>query len=237
MDYYRQANSRGHANYGWLDTKHSFSFGSYYDPKHMGISALRVINDDTIAPETGFDMHPHKNMEIISYILEGEVEHTDSMGHTCKISAGEVQHLSAGTGIRHAEINRSQDQNLRLLQIWLLPNQKSLKPSYDQRRINSNGPITPLVTRDGREGSLKMHQDASLSKIELKPGEEFKLQFKNRIGYLHCISGSVQATSDLNQAIDLNQADGLGVIRADQLFLQAKNEKFDALWFDLPDLK
>ena len=229
MDYIRTADSRGHANFGWLDSRHTFSFGSYYDPKYMGISALRVINDDTVSGGAGFDTHGHRDMEIISYVLEGAIAHRDSMGNQFVIPAGEVQRMSAGSGVTHSEYNASADETLRFLQIWIQPNVRSISPSYEQAYIEQNGALTPLVTPDGRDGSLSMHQDASLYRLRLAAGESHTLALDERAGYLHVIKGTAQSGTH-----QLSAGDGIGLISSERLELRSGSEGFEALWFDLP---
>ena len=157
MIYHRPSYERGSANFGWLDSKHSFSFGNYYDPEHMGVSALRVINDDTVTPGAGFGKHGHRDMEIISYVLDGAIEHKDSQGNQFVVKAGEVQRMSAGTGITHSEFNHSEDDALRFLQIWIIPNEMGIEPEYEQKLIEQNGKMTPLASPDGVDGSLTIH--------------------------------------------------------------------------------
>lgn len=233
MFYYRAAESRGKANFGWLNSQHTFSFGEYYDGDHMGISTLRVINDDVVAPGAGFGNHGHRDMEIISYILEGSIEHKDSMGNQFTVPAGEVQRMSAGTGIMHSEFNASKTEQLKFLQIWITPNVTGIKPSYEQMPIVQSSTMTALVTPDGRDGSLSMHQDASIHRLKLKAGESYDLitpteNEAERIGYLHVIEGR-----SVNVGQDLKAGDGLGIIK-DQLSITAGNDGLVALWFDLP---
>ncbi|WP_105102696.1 pirin family protein [Microbulbifer pacificus] len=228
MLYQRRADERGRANFGWLDSRHTFSFGRYYDPKHMGISVLRVINDDTVAPGAGFDAHGHRDMEIISYILSGAIEHQDSMGNEFVVPAGDVQRMTAGTGITHSEYNHSKTDPLKFLQIWIVPNQRNLPPGYEQKTIPQSGRLTPLVTPDGRDGSLTVHQDASIFRAQLEAGEQLTLNTGQRMGYLHVITGSVQASGN-----SLSAGDGVGVID-EPLELIAGEPGITALWFDLP---
>lgn len=228
MFYYRAADARGKVNLGWLNTHHTFSFGNYYDPDHMGISTLRVINDDTIAPGAGFGMHGHRDMEIISYIISGSIEHKDSMGNQFVVPAGDVQKMSAGTGVMHSEYNASKTEPLKLLQIWISPNVKGIKPSYEQMPIKQTSAMIPLVTPDGRDGSLTIQQDASLSRLQLKAGESYDLVAQKRVGYLHVIEGG-----SVNVGKGLKAGDGLGIIK-DQLSVIAGDKGLVALWFDLP---
>lgn len=230
MYYFRYENERGRANFGWLDSKHSFSFGHYYDPKHMGLSALRVINDDTVKPGAGFETHGHRDMEIISYVLEGSIEHKDSMGKQYVVPAGDVQRMSAGTGVTHSEFNHSKNKPLRFLQIWVQPNKKGISPSYEQKTIVQKGPLTPLVTPDGRDDTLSMQQDASLYRLQLEAGEKLKLDTLQRPGYLHIISGAADVNNNA-----LKSGDALGASQ-EKLNISAINN-LTALWFDLPNLE
>ncbi|MDF2180114.1 pirin family protein [Aliiglaciecola sp. CAU 1673] len=229
MDYIRPAVNRGRANFGWLDSRHTFSFGHYYDPKHMGLSALRVINDDQVRGGAGFDTHGHRDMEIISYVLEGALEHKDSTGNQFTIPAGDVQLMSAGSGIMHSEFNASKTDPVHFLQIWIQPNVRGTEPGYQQARIEQKGPLTPLVTPDGRDGTLSMHQDASLSRLILEANEQLTLEVGERSGYLHIISGQAKV-----QAQTFAAGDGIGITKSRQISLQAGTDGLHALWFDLP---
>ncbi len=232
MYYLRPAQERGHANFGWLDSKHTFSFGHYYDPKHMGFSVLRVINDDTVRAGAGFDTHGHRDMEIISYILEGAIEHRDSMGNTFVVPAGEVQHMSAGTGVTHSEYNHSKTENLKFLQIWIQPNKRGVEPSYQQKKIEQTEQLTPLVTPNGHDNSLTIQQDASLSRLQLNADESFILETESKPGYLHIIDGDLT----INDSQQLNNGDGLGAFQ-ETLEIRSGNDGVTALWFDLPNNK
>lgn len=161
----RRATERGHANHGWLDTWHTFSFAGYRDPRHMGYRTLRVINDDKVAPGHGFGTHPHADMEIVTYVLGGQLQHRDSMGTGSIIEPGEVQRMTAGTGVTHSEINPSRSEPLHLLQIWILPEERRLRPSYEQKRFTDEerrGRLRLVASRDGRDGSVTIHQDAAM---------------------------------------------------------------------------
>ncbi len=188
----RRAHERGHANHGWLDSHHTFSFADYYDPQHMGVSALRVINDDRVLPESGFDTHPHRNMEIISYVLEGAIEHKDTMGFHTQLKAGEVQVMSAGTGIYHSEFNATRDEPLHFLQIWIKPATAGIAPSYDQKDFSGAHGIKLIVSPDGRDGSLKIHQDACLYKVLLKQETSRTPLAAGRTYYLHVACGGLE---------------------------------------------
>ena len=235
MNYLRRNEERGQASFGWLDSKHSFSFGHYYDPQHMGVSVLRVINDDTVAPGAGFDTHGHQNMEIISYVLEGTIEHKDSTGNHYQIPAGEVQRMSAGTGVTHSEYNASKVAPLKFLQIWIQPKDIDIEPSYEQRAIEQSAALTPLVTPDGEADSLHIHQDARIYRLRLTAGEAAALTSRGNHGYLHIIKGS--ADVQLNDSITaLAAGDALGgsLDSAVNVQVQTCSDDFEALWFELP---
>src|SRR5215813_3589134 len=170
----RLAQDRGHAQHGWLDSYHTFSFADYYDPHHMGFWALRVINEDRVQPGRGFGTHPHRDMEIISYVLEGVLEHKDSLGTGSVIAPGEVQRMSAGTGVTHSEFNPSQVEPVHFLQVWILPERTGLPPSYEQRAFpaaEKQGKLRLVASRDGRAGSVTVHQAVDLYTSVLAPGE------------------------------------------------------------------
>ena len=228
----RKANERGHANHGWLDTYHTFSFADYYDPQHMGVSNLRVINDDTVAPGSGFAKHGHNDMEIISYVLEGALEHKDSMGNGSVIRPGDVQRMSAGNGVTHSEYNHSTAEPVHFLQIWLQPNVVGVEPSYDQRHFpieNRRGRWALLVSPDGRDGSIATHQDALMFSTLLAPGETLDYRFDTgRQGYLHLARGQLRVGK-----ITLRQGDGLKLQKHELLTLMGI-EDAEVLLFDLP---
>jgi hypothetical protein len=161
----RKASERGHANHGWLDSWHSFSFADYHDPAHVSFGPLRVINEDRVQPGRGFGMHGHRDMEIVSYVLAGELEHQDSMGNGSVIRPGDVQRMSAGTGVLHSEFNPSREAPVHFLQIWVMPRENGIRPSYEQKRIatgSRNGSLAPIATPDGRGGSVTIHADANI---------------------------------------------------------------------------
>jgi quercetin 2,3-dioxygenase len=166
----RPGEARGRADFGWLDSRHTFSFGQYFDPRHMGFGALRVINEDRVAPGGGFPPHPHADMEILSYVLDGALAHKDSIGNGTVIRPRELQRMTAGTGIRHSEFNHSAAAPVHFLQIWILPERAGLAPGYEQKSFELDGAFRLLASRDGREGSVTLHQDAALWAAELGPG-------------------------------------------------------------------
>ena len=191
----RKAGDRGHAQHGWLDSFHTFSFADYYDPQHMGFRSLRVMNEDWVQPDTGFGMHPHRDMEIVTYVLEGALEHRDSLGSGGVLRPGELQHMSAGTGIRHSEFNPSASEPVHLYQIWLLPDRRGLAPSYDQRTFDEKerrGRFQVVASADGRDGSLLIHQDAEILLATLKEGEEVRHPIApGRHAWLQVLRGAV----------------------------------------------
>jgi len=190
----RLSESRGHADHGWLKARHTFSFADYYDPEWMGFRSLRVINDDIIAPGMGFGTHPHRDMEIITFLISGLLEHKDSMGNGRVIRPGEVQYMSAGSGVRHSEFNPSKDTETHLLQIWITPDEAGVEPCYADRSLADApaGKLHLVASRTGREGSFKIHQDADLWLARLEPGDSPRHAFASgRAGWLHVATGEV----------------------------------------------
>lgn len=190
----RRANDRGLTDFGWLHSRHSFSFGDYYDPAHMGYRSLRVINDDRVAPGGGFPMHPHRDMEILTCVVAGRLEHRDSMGNGTVIRPGEWQKMSAGTGVRHSEFNPSADEPVHLLQIWLLPDRRGLTPEYDQKPFpaaDRRGRFRVVASNDGRDGSIRLHQDAVLASAAVGPGERAGYPLAaGRGAWVHVVTGT-----------------------------------------------
>jgi redox-sensitive bicupin YhaK (pirin superfamily) len=229
----RPAEERGQARLGWLDSRHSFSFGHYYDPKQMGFGPLRVINEDRVIPGAGFDTHGHRDMEIISYVLEGALEHKDSIGTGSVIRPGDVQRMSAGTGVRHSEFNHSQEAPVHFLQIWLLPQQEGLTPSYEQKNFAPSekaGKLRLIVSPDGRDGSLTMHQDAAIYAAVLMEGDKIDFALKTgRRAWVQIVRGSL----DLNGQW-LRTGDGAGITDLSALSIVAHSDDTEFLLFDLP---
>ncbi len=227
----RNASERGRASFGWLDSRHTFSFGNYYDPRHMGFSSLRVINDDIVKPGAGFDTHGHRDMEIISLVLEGSIAHKDSEANVQVLPAGEFQLMSAGSGIRHSEYNASKTDKLRFLQIWIEPKTHGGKPGYQQKRFSQKQGITKIVTPTGKGGTLAIKQNAYLSQLILAPDmtETYRVA-EGRQVYIHQIDGELLADETL-----LEGGDGAKVSRQSSITLKnCGNKPVKALIFDLP---
>jgi redox-sensitive bicupin YhaK (pirin superfamily) len=226
----RPSRERGHLNHGWLDTYHTFSFSGYRDPKHTHFRSLRVINEDRVAPGQGFGEHPHQDMEILTCVLSGELQHRDSMGNGSIIRPGEWQRMSAGKGIFHSEYNPSADKPVHLLQIWLFPDTKGIEPEYDQRDF-SDRPANAwrLVTSpDGRDNSMRIHQDALLSTAKLTSGHTLCYDLNvSRHAWLHVVSGSVQVGE-----MTLGAGDALGISEQSAVELTS-TEDAEVLLFDL----
>jgi quercetin 2,3-dioxygenase len=216
----RKAAERGHFDYGWLDTFHTFSFSDYHDPANMGFRALRVMNDDRVQPGQGFGMHGHRDMEIVTYVLEGALEHRDSLGNGSVLRAGEVQHMTAGTGVRHSEFNPSQREWLHLYQIWLLPERKGLKPGYEQLGVGEEekrGRFRLVASPDGADGSLTIHQDARLFLASLLPGQAISHEIeRGRAAWLQILQGRVHSLGN-----DLAAGDGVAVTDEKTVAVQA----------------
>jgi len=227
----RKSHERGHANHGWLDSYHTFSFADYYDPHEMGFGSLRVINEDRVAPKAGFPTHPHRDMEIVTYILEGELAHQDSMGNGSVIRVGDVQRMTAGTGIRHSEFNASEHLPVHLLQIWIEPDEAGLTPSYEQKHFplaEKQGRFRLIASRDGREGSVTIHQDAAIYAAVLSTEQTLTYDLDPaRRAYLHMARGRV----NLN-GYPLDAGDGAKINGPETLTLSAL-EAAEILLFDL----
>jgi redox-sensitive bicupin YhaK (pirin superfamily) len=191
----RPAAERGHADHGWLDTRHTFSFASYHDPRHMGFRSLRVINEDRVQPAEGFGTHAHRDMEILTWVLDGALEHKDSMGNGSVIRPGDLQRMSAGTGVTHSEFNPSREVRVHFLQIWLLPRERGLPPGYEQKRFPQEarrGRLRLIAAGDGREGAVTIHQDADVWTALLQPGESVRHALApGRYAWLHVARGAV----------------------------------------------
>jgi quercetin 2,3-dioxygenase len=201
----RKAEERGHANHGWLDTYHTFSFAGYYDPEHMGFRTLRVINDDTIAPGAGFGTHPHRDMEIITYVLSGALEHKDSMGNGRIIKPGEFQYMAAGTGIQHSEFNPDQTQPGHLLQIWLLPDRSGLKPRYAEKNLAQARPgeLNLVASKTGRDHSMAINQDVDLYLARLAAGKNVSHPLRpERHAWVHVAEGKARVNGQTLKAGD-----------------------------------
>jgi len=227
----RPASERGHADHGWLQTWHSFSFGSYQDPRHMGFRSLRVINDDIVAAGQGFGMHGHRDMEIVTWVLAGALEHRDSLGSGSVLRPGDIQRMSAGRGIRHSEFNPSDTEPLRLLQIWLLPEREGLEPSYEEAHVplaQRQGELRLIVDPEGRDGSLRIHQDARIFTAMLAAGEEVKQPLAaGRHAWVQVASGRLSCGD-----LELARGDGAAVSEEPELRLRAA-EPSEILVFDL----
>ena len=228
----RRAEDRGRYRNDWLDSRHTFSFGEYYDPEHMGVSILRVINDDRVAAGAGFPTHPHRDMEIVSYVLEGALEHRDSMGNGSVIRAGDVQRMSAGTGVTHSEFNPSDEQPTRFLQIWLLPTERGVDPCYGQKYFapeEKQGRLRLLVSPDGDDGSIAINSDARVYGTLLGDGEAVVQEFRpGRMGYVQVARGSIRIGEER-----LEEGDGASVSGQDRLVITG-NGTAEVLLFDLP---
>ena len=228
----RQAESRGHADHGWLDTYHTFSFGSYYDPAHMGFRNLRVINEDRVSPGQGFGTHPHHDMEIVSYVISGALAHRDSMGNGSTIRPGDVQRMSAGTGVTHSEFNGSRSEMVHFLQIWLLPSQRGIQPGYEQKSFSTaekEGTLRLIASPDGRDGSVTIHTDASIYAGVFSVGQRAQLALApERHSYVHVVKGQVVVGGHA-----LKAGDGLAISGEASVVVEGKASG-EVLVFDLP---
>ena len=227
----RRAEERGRANFGWLDSRHSFSFGHYFDEKHMGFGPLRVINDDRVAGGGGFPTHPHADMEIVSYVLDGGLEHKDSLGTGSVVRPGDVQRMSAGSGVRHSEFNASQTDPVHFLQLWIVPEKRGLAPSYEQKTFSDadkRGKLRLVGSRDGRDGSVTIHRDVDFYATVLGDGDKVAHELKpGRIAWVQVARG----TATLNGE-QLYPGDGVGIEDAQKLELVGTSES-EVLVFDM----
>src|SRR5437867_2589783 len=226
----RKAEERGHFNHGWLDTYHTFSFADYYDPEFMGFRTLRVINEDKVAPGRGFGTHSHRDMEIVTYVLDGALEHRDSMGTGSVIRPGEVQRMSAGTGVLHSEINPSRSEPVHLLQIWILPERRGIQPEYEQKTFPAEerkDKLRLVASKDGKEGALKIHQDAKLFAGTLADGQTITYDLPSgRYAWLQVARGTVEVNGQM-----LNAGDGAAI--EDERTITLRGRDAEVLLFDL----
>jgi redox-sensitive bicupin YhaK (pirin superfamily) len=237
----RRSGERGVTEIGWLDSRHTFSFGDYRDPGHVHFRSLRVINEDRVAPRSGFPTHPHADMEIVTYVVSGALQHRDSMGNGSAITPGEVQRMTAGTGIAHSEMNSSRTDPVHLLQIWILPERRGLTPGYEQKRFpdeERRGRLRLVAARDGRDGAVTIHQDASLFAATLPAGARVEHPLaKGRGAWLQLIRGELDLTTDgapgvVTRATRLSAGDGAAIEDVSHLSIQASSEA-ELLLFDL----
>ena len=232
MNTIRRANERGHAEHGWLNSYHSFSFADYHDPQHVEFGPLRVINEDRVAAGAGFGTHPHRDMEIISYVLSGELAHKDSMGNGSVIGPGDVQRMSAGTGVRHSEFNASPTQQLHFLQIWIKPNVLGIDPSYEEKHFadgDRQGRLLLIASPEGREGSVLIHQDALLYAGSFDGDERASLELKRtRRSYVHVVRGEVRVNG-----LELEAGDALKITDSAEVRIE-EGRASEVLVFDLP---
>ena len=228
----RKSDQRGYADHGWLKSFHSFSFADYYDTKHMGFGPLRVINEDRVAAGMGFGKHGHRDMEIISYVLDGALAHEDSMGNGSAIKPGDVQRMSAGTGVTHSEFNHSKTGATHFLQIWIMPNVTGIEPSYEEKHfdaVSKRGQLRLIGSSNGREGSVVIHQDASLYAGLFDDSEKAEISLaKGRLGYVHVARGSVAVNGQTLSAGDAAKLTDVSQVRID------KGQNAEVLVFDLP---
>lgn len=228
----RKAADRGVSKFSWLNSQHTFSFGGYRDPEHMGFSDLRVINDDRVVPGAGFGTHSHRDMEIVSYVLSGELAHKDSMGTGSVIRPGDVQRMSAGTGVSHSEMNYSDEQPVHFLQIWIIPDTQGLPPGYEQKHFDSSERQDQwrlVGSRDGRDGSVTIHQDVNLYTSTLNAGANLTYRLESdRRAWLHVARGTVQLNGQ-----EMSEGDGAEIAQVDPLNLTAVADDSEVLLFDL----
>jgi redox-sensitive bicupin YhaK (pirin superfamily) len=227
----RKASERGHANHGWLDSYHTFSFAEYYDENHMGFGPLRVINDDTVAGGGGFPPHPHRDMEIISYVIDGALQHRDNMGNGSVIKPGDVQRMSAGPGVVHAEYNASKGDPVHFLQIWIMPKERGLPSGYEQKFFSDEekrGKLRLVASPDGAEGSVRIQQDAKLYASVLSAGQKVEHTISaRRKGWLHVVTGGVELNGQA-----LGAGDGVAISGEEKLSITSRDEG-EVLLFDM----
>ena len=225
------ADSRGAADHGWLKAKHSFSFADYHDPERMGFGSIRVINEDRIEPSQGFGTHPHNDMEIVTYIIDGALEHKDSMGNGSVIHAGDVQRMTAGTGVRHSEFNHSETETVHLLQIWILPQELSLQPGYEQQHFDREDKLNQwrlIASSDGRNSSMRVHQAVDLYASVLEADKQLQHSVApGHSGYLQIVSGTVTANGE-----QLGAGDGAAINDVAELMVEVSSEA-EAILFDM----
>lgn len=229
-----KADTRGHANHGWLNSHHTFSFANYYNPDRMHFGVLRVLNDDTVAPGMGFGTHPHDNMEIISIPLEGDLEHKDSMGNTSVIKHGDIQVMSAGSGITHSEYNRNKDSEVKFLQIWVFPNQKNVTPRYDQITLNINdrhNKFQQILSPNKEDAGVWIHQDAwfHLGKFDKGIKTDYSIKKKNNGAYFFILNGEATVNGQA-----LGKRDGFGIWGTDKIEITSNNDNTEILIMDVP---
>jgi redox-sensitive bicupin YhaK (pirin superfamily) len=226
----RRSAERGHGDHGWLDSRHTFSFADYFDPAHTNFGALRVINEDVVAPGRGFGLHPHRDMEIVSYVLSGELEHADSLGNRGVIRAGEIQRISAGSGIRHSEANPSRETPVHFLQVWITPSSPGGEPSYEQRSIRAvPGALRPIVTRDGRNGTIAIRQDAAILAGSFPAGGRATHELlTGRRVWVQMARGGATLNGER-----LEQGDGAGITGVGEIVLELEAGA-EVLLFDVP---
>jgi redox-sensitive bicupin YhaK (pirin superfamily) len=230
----RRAGDRGRSRFDWLDSRHTFSFGEYRDPRHMGFHTLRVINDDRVGPGGGFGLHPHRDMEIISYVLEGALEHQDNMGHRKLIPAGDLQSMSAGRGVVHSEFNHSKEEPVHFLQIWILPRERGIPPAYHQRAFppqEKRGKLRLVAGPKGGEGTLEIHQDAQVFITLLERGDQVQQPIpRGRHVWVHVVRGNLVVNGE-----PAAEGDGVALESEERLTIEAGEDQGEALVFDLGD--
>lgn len=227
----KRSEDRGHLDHGWLDTYHSFSFGEYYDPRNMGYRSLRVINEDVVAPGQGFGTHPHRDMEIITYVLEGALEHRDSMGSHGVIRPGEIQRMSAGTGVRHSEFNHSKTEPVHLLQIWIMPDSEGVKPSYEEKKIATEpGKLQLMAAKGASNGTASIHQDAKVYVAKLAQGQSVEHDLASGRGvYVHIARGAAIVNGN-----ELKHGDAIAIEQEAKVRIANEGaEQAEILLFDL----